>query len=258
LVSPDRDRKGAILNLNERKDGSCAFISFYPPLRETPYVLQVRGPLGCGKTALMHLLHAHILRENPGAFARSLSSWPPDGVPLHAELDACLGVVDPLYPRDKGPVFILFDDGHDTYPDERLWMTFFKRVATGHSPYRIALFCRDGGKAMSTWLSSAARISLRPHPSRWSSGLGLLLTWPEFREVVFRFHQALKIDGTLMEMIFVWTSGHVGAVRQLLDLILVKVRISSFQISHIDPTDLVSENTGYEKRARADRVRLLR
>ena len=52
---------------------------------------------------------------------------------------------------------------------------------------------------------------------------GLLLDWEEFNEVVLQFDNELAIHLDLSQKIFELTAGHVGAVCELLRLILDKV-----------------------------------
>ena len=52
---------------------------------------------------------------------------------------------------------------------------------------------------------------------------GLLLDWDEFSEVVLQFNKELAIDPDLSQKTFELTAGHVGAVCELLRLILDNV-----------------------------------
>jgi len=81
-------------------------------------------------------------------------------------------------------------------------------------------------------LGDCARISLRPlncsHPSPHPPA-GLLFTQEEFDEVIHRFKghddNVDRLDEGLQEMLFVWTSGHAGAVADLLHML-------AFQVGH--------------------------
>jgi hypothetical protein len=187
--------------------------------------LQVRGTPGSGKTTLKHLLHNHIIKNDCQASVISLTSWfkDPQQSPFH--LTERLLALDPAFPRTDGITFLLLDDGHDSYDDFVLWSIFLKSVHDGIYPqYRVILFCSYGSPTSrpvsynigtQLVLRDAALISLWPG----ERSIGLLLNRPEFDELVLRFKHPLKLHPHLLDLIFDWTTGHAGAVHEMLEQI---------------------------------------
>ncbi|KIL59210.1 hypothetical protein M378DRAFT_180929 [Amanita muscaria Koide BX008] len=218
-----RPPDGTTSSSNESNASSVpSFSSHWSPRRDT-----VRGTPGCGKTTLMKLLHAYILEHAPLALVYTQHSWPgpEEATQKNSSRRERLKEVDPRFPRQDGITFLLFDEGQDTYEDHLLWNAFFKGVGDGlHSHYCVILFCsycnpsprpvsyRIGTPVV---LRDAARISLWPR----EGSIGILLTRSEFDEVVSRFHRPLRLHPDLLDMIFDWTVGHVGAVVELLRVI---------------------------------------
>ncbi len=76
---------------------------------------------------------------------------------------------------------------------------------------------------------------------------GLFLDQDEFNEVVLRFNNELAIDPDLSQKIFDLTAGHVGAVCELLRVILDKVCF--FVLCFVSPLTLsLDENTHTKRR----------
>ena len=159
-------------------------------------------------------------------------SWPQDAVPSEEALHQRLSLLDPAYPNPRLLTSLLFDEAQDSYEDEFLWGYFLKGVQDGlFNEYRVILFCsygspssrpvyhRRGGTPLV--LADEARVSLRPT----ERSLGLLLSRVEFDEVVARREPKLNLHPDLLDRILNWTTGHVGAIVQLLDII-------SSQVSH--------------------------
>lgn len=140
--------------------------------------------------------------------------------------------MDDKYPRTgSSQVFLLFDEGQETYRDVPLWNSFLKGIGTGDDRYRAILFC-SYGSASSTpapqehvqfatppSLRKAACISL--HPT--ADVVGLLLTRSEFDEVVSLHRDRPSLDPHLTTLIFEYTAGHVGAVVDILSIISSQV-----------------------------------
>jgi hypothetical protein len=184
----------------------------------------------------LNLLHAHILEQNPSALVFTKHSWLREADPLDSESER-LRQVDPGYPRRHGLTFLLPDEGQYTYQDEFLWGHFFKGVHDGlFHRYRVILFCSYGTPSprpvnhrrmgAPLVLSDAASISLWPQEFVWlrERSIGLLLNRSEFDEVVSRFERPLNLHPDLLDLIFDWTVGHAGTVRELL-------RVISYQVS---------------------------
>ena len=75
-------------------------------------------------------------------------------------------------------------------------------------------------------LCDAARVSLWPRNGTKGS-IGILLDRSDFDEVVLRFARPIHLHCDLLDLIFAWTVGHVGAVIEMLNLISYQVSLSS-------------------------------
>jgi hypothetical protein len=176
------------------------------------------------------------------------------------DLTAKLRLIDPAYPQPGVPKFLLFDEGQDTYEDEYLWNTFFKRVHDGLFHYHVILFCSYGSPSTSpvTYrigtpprLRSAARVSL------WQEkdSVGLLLNPTEFNEVVARYSDRpdrhVKLDPKLRAHFYNLTGGHVGALVEL--LYLISYQVSLDETNHLD---FLTTSRGFQKHGRDCRSQL--
>ena len=114
-----------------------------------------------------------------------------------------------------------------------MWTKFFGTNSSrgvsdgGYHVYHVILFCSYGNPSSRPVphrigtplaLGEAARISLRPREGSEGS-IGILLNRSEFDEVVSRFKHQLNLHPDLLDLIFQWTDGHVGAVVKLLQVI---------------------------------------
>ena len=145
----------------------------------------------------------------------------------------CLEAIIPDFPQRTSRAFILMDEAQESFGDSYLWHNFLKDIIDNQSCYRVVVFCNYGsistpGEGTSggtpTVLRRAACMSLWPRKVREGVEVnGLLLDRDEFSEVVLQFNKELAIDLDLSQKIFEMTAGHVGAVCELLRLILDKV-----------------------------------
>lgn len=188
----------------------------------------------------MNLLHSYILDISPSAFVNTQSSWskPENAIQTDAALIRRIRDVDPLFPRSTGLAFLLFDEAQDSYEDAVLWNTFFKGVSGGlYAHYRVILFCSYGSPSSRPVrhrigaplaLRNAARIGLWPR----DRSIGILFKRSEFDEVVSRFNRPLNLHPDLQDLIFEWTTGHAGAVVEILRLI--SYQVSSLSEQRVD------------------------
>lgn len=177
------------------------------------------------------MFHAYILERNPLASVDTTHSWPRIAPRSERALDKRLRSIDPTYPRPSAITFLLFDDGQDSYQDDLLWGIFLKRVHDRfHNNYRVVLFCSHGSPSprpvfheagTSLCLSVEARVVLWPT----EISIGLLLTRLEFDEVVARYERKLNLHPIVLQRIFDWPAGHVGAVVQLLHVLAHQVSL---------------------------------
>lgn len=103
---------------------------------------------------------------------------------------------------------------------------------------------------MPTDLKKAACMTLWPRKIWGGMEVnGLLLDQDEFNEVVLRYNKELAIDMDLSKKIFEMTAGHVGAVCELLRIILDKVCSLYNTLCFVFPLTLsLDENTHVKRR----------
>ena len=184
----------------------------------------------------MNLLVAFILEREPLAFVKIQHSWVPEK--SDELLKKRLRFMDPAFPRSQrsGIAYLLFDEAQDSYKDDFLWNDFFKGVGDhGYNRYRVILFCSYGSPSSRPGLyhigtplelTNAARISLWPRKGPEGS-IGLLLNRSEFDEVASQFKPQLNLHSELLDLIFGWTVGHVGAVIRIFEVISEKASLPS-------------------------------
>ncbi|KAF8330984.1 hypothetical protein F5887DRAFT_1178316, partial [Amanita rubescens] len=178
-------------------------------------LIYVRGTPGSGKSTLLDLLHQHILQKDPKAFVCVTQSWPPRNFPFSVPFDSYVWLQDtiPNFRNRRSLAFLLMDEAQETFGDSCLWHFFLKDIIDNPRWYRVVVFC------------SYARMTLWPRKAVDGMEVnGLLLDRDEFNEVVLQFNKELAIDLDLSQKIFELTAGHVGAVCELLRLILVKMK----------------------------------
>ncbi|KIL64578.1 hypothetical protein M378DRAFT_163026 [Amanita muscaria Koide BX008] len=212
-------------------------------------LVYVRGTPGSGKTTLLNLLHQHILEKDPDAFVCVTRSWPPQG--FHEQNSEALKAIFPNFPERRSLTFLLMDEAQESFEDSYLWNKSLKNIIDSRgSCYRVVVFCSYGhpstpGKGCSqgtpTDVARAARMTLWPRKVESGEVSGLLLDWDEFNEVVSRFNKELVIDLDLSQKIFELTVGHVGAVCELLRLILDKMK------TRIRREEAITVDTYYEE-----------
>ena len=192
----------------------------------------MRGTPASGKSTLLHLLWAHIIKKEPRAKVHRIVGWQEEA---SINIDKRLSDRIPGYPA-KTTTCLLFDNAECTYWDKSLWESFFK----SHKDldyYRIVLFCSygsagfqplayDPGTPMN--LQLAARVSLAPdEESKDEFGsIGLLLSRDEFDDIINRLPEH-GLASDLQDHIFLQTGGHVGAVADILQVIFQKVIFSN-------------------------------
>ncbi|KAG9017626.1 hypothetical protein FRB95_006319, partial [Tulasnella sp. JGI-2019a] len=185
-------------------------------------MVQVRGTPASGKTSLCRLLYHELVRrcEDIKTEIYTLSEWPKDD----PKVDSFRRAIPTWF---SGPTrYILFDEGQDSYWDRPLWNDYFKTMSAGTTSIRLILFCSYGSPSNrlndipglgSLVLSPDARISLRP---RSTGDLGLLLTRPEYDDVLIKYPKQVLFTEDMKDAIYEWTAGHVGAIVSILEFIL--------------------------------------
>lgn len=118
----------------------------------------------------MHLLHAHILSQDPGAVIEVITRWEKEP---GTEIKDRIAKRMHMYPFD--PLrnnYLLFDNAQQTYWDGLLWEIFVKDTIQGGCGVFAVLFCRYGSSTTRPVnddngtplvLDGGARISLTTH-----------------------------------------------------------------------------------------------
>ncbi|KAG8986650.1 hypothetical protein FRB94_003146 [Tulasnella sp. JGI-2019a] len=190
--------------------------------------IQVRGTPASGKTTLLDLLHAYILDRNPLASVYVIRSWNRNSL-LGISLEDRIAKILPEFPqRDttKEYPYLLFDDAHDTYWDSDLWNQIIKE--NKRHRHRIVLFCAYGSptsrpnEGTRAILPPSARVSLKPLATDENPPIGLLLNREEFDDLVSRFEYPICPSQGMQDLVYDWTSGHVGAAAGMLEMISLK------------------------------------
>jgi hypothetical protein len=170
-----------------------------------------------------------------------------------------LQAIIPDFPGRTSPAFLLMDEAQESFADGYLWHSFLKDIIDKPSCYRVVVFCsygsistpgEDASGGTPTDLKKAACMTLWPRKVKKGIEVnGLLLDWDEFSEVVSQFSTELAIDPDLSQKIFELTAGHVGAVCELLRLILDNVCSLYNALRSISPLTLsLDENTPTKER----------
>ncbi|KAF8448180.1 hypothetical protein BDZ91DRAFT_787040 [Kalaharituber pfeilii] len=172
--------------------------------------IHVRAPPATGKSTLMKLLHQHIALHDPGTPIFAASSWQRWRTYLnhHAGWDT-----------DVKKYYLLIDEAQMTYHDTVFWNDYIKPIdRTTALPGPNPLELPRANRQTPLTINPEQRISLQPRPSEYDEGLGLLLTYDEYCDVVALWNQArerpLNIHESLLSGLWHFTQGHAGVVAQ--------------------------------------------
>jgi hypothetical protein len=163
----------------------------------------------------MQLLHAHILKKRPNAKVYIYTDWPRALLRELSPNDRMIKFL-PGYPSFADTErYFLFDEGHTTYWDSTLWVTFKDYIKGLTGAYAI-LFCSFGNEVendpyLPTLLNlTGARVTLGRVHQDGSKSIGLLLDKPEFCDVIKRL-STLRLTDDLRDFVYNFTGGHIGA-----------------------------------------------
>lgn len=127
-----------------------------------------------------------------------------------------------------GMVWLLMDEAQDSYWDEALWNWFKNFAPLGG--VRVILFCSYGSPSRLQnvpTLGTPIEISRHCRMGLWPTeefSVGLHFTQAEMSEYVWR-HPEFTIDEDL-ELFFLWTGGHIGAIVALCRVLELAVSLS--------------------------------
>lgn len=130
-----------------------------------------------------------------------------------------------MYNR-KGPNVIIIDDAHLTYWDTSFWNSFLKAIDP-YSRNRVILFASYGSPSGYTSAQDTDmivpdryRVSFRPIDHKDGiAPAGLLLTTDEFADMVGKSFPEGCFEEDFLDYVFRVTSGHTGAVADLLGIV---------------------------------------
>jgi hypothetical protein len=179
-------------------------------------------PLQAGKTILALLLKEYIEKKEQRACVTYISSWNQVDVEKAGRWYDWIAGSDYEWPPKPGsqPVLII-DETQMSYWDLEFWNTFVKGITTDQNQ-RVILFASYGSPVVSPGstpivIPTFRQISLRPidHGDRLPSA-GLLLTWNEYMGLNIITEE--RFDQILIDAIYRISGGHVGAIRDLVDV----------------------------------------
>ena len=211
-------------------------------------VIHARGTPTSGKSTMAALLDKYIQERHKNMEVYRFS-WPPElpksyeMLPYHSILNALLGLPDTgldIWEYKKNALLII-DEAQQSYKCASLWNDFIKICAQSETPrWRpyIILFSSYGSPSAKpaqdnplatsapTQLSTKQRVSIKPFPGKTNPNVSLYFTRAEFDDVVerhckFRGQQGQKflLSLEVLEYLWLFTSGHPGAVSALLTVL---------------------------------------
>lgn len=209
------------------------------------HIIRVNGTSASGKTTLMNLTVNSLLKKYGKTMPiHTLTGWNKGDVRRVGFYDRYLQLVTGVHGEDWGiyPAFLLIDEAQQSHWDEGLWSAFFKSIGGWrHGPY-IILFtscCLPGTSSPHIYFrpysvvpmsfGPDAQISLRPGEKQgfwpWDP-VGLQLRKDEAKHIVTVYaaeiiSSSVSLTDDLQESLFRCSSGHIGVLRSLTEVLLL-------------------------------------
>jgi hypothetical protein len=187
--------------------------------------LQVRGTPASGKSSLAVLLAHHIKQQEPAANVIFIANWDLKAVDAAGNWQSHL--VDKYGWVTGERTFFIFDDAQTTYGDIDLWNQLFKSIHDFDNRFAIAFASYGSPTYRLTihgtpfFVSDVNRVTMRHTDYDELGSVGLLFSQTEFNELVDKkFPIVHHFDSLFLKDVFELSGGHVGAIRDLLKVIV--------------------------------------
>jgi hypothetical protein len=196
-------------------------------LKFFPTCSQVRGTPSTGKTSLAELLGDHITQQEPTTNVIWIQGWPHDDIKATGRWRNYFEI-EKGWVEDQQTVFV-FDEAQLSYVDGDLWNNFFKSIHL-YSNCRAIAFTSYGSPTTPIMIQGAPiiisderRVTLRAiqHEDGLPSA-GLFFSRVEFDNLVSTMYPSPKysFDNSFFDELFDITDGHVGAITEIIRIIL--------------------------------------
>jgi hypothetical protein len=185
----------------------------------------VRGTPGSGKSVLAILLQEYISNQEPNTRVARVPTWKEE-----SEMRKSGGWRKWLSERwtdeDDSDDVLIVDDAQSSYWDHSFWFYTLK-LMMDRTRYRIITFASYGSNTGSNPLAALATPFYAP-PYQFiglysiesaEDKIQLCLSKEEYNDFVYIVFPNSHFDSSLLNSIYDLTNGHVGACRDILDVI---------------------------------------
>ena len=189
-------------------------------LEHVSNMAQVRGTPASGKTTLAKLLHSYILLREPEAIVTRVPSWRRQETLMNK--GGWRQWLVNVWNAQDGSVLIV-DEAQTSYWDDDFWGMV--KDIDQDSKFRIITFASYGSTGVDTSRmtphSPYRNQIVGLHPTDYGDGIavGLLLTKAEFLDFVTKKFSGHRFDKAFLDSIYDLTAGHVGACKDVLNII---------------------------------------
>lgn len=219
-ISREETVRGLYNKLNENKYIQVCSTSKFE-LLITSDIFQVRGAPGSGKTSLAKLLHKYIIDNESNPWVTRVLAWPAEEKMPPGRWRKWLS---PRWNSQLDSVLIV-NEAQSSYWDKDFWLDLIKLIKP-ESRIRVITFASYGSAGRNIYdpmfrilISPRQNISLFALDHGDGIAVGLLLTKPEFEELVSKLFVDHYFDPPVLDSVFDITCGHVGACKDFLHIV---------------------------------------